>query len=103
MQLRASIKSGTIVGTTALFLAISGMFNALAGPHIAGVSLSRIILVLMGLWAGLLMVRGPLDGQELSPPWQTALSGALAGIIAGLWVAALVLLASAIDVRFRSG
>jgi len=76
------------------------MFNALAGPHIAGVSLSHIILVLMGLWGGLLTVRGLMDGEESPPLWQTALSGALAGIVAGLWVAALVLLASAIDVRY---
>jgi len=100
VQLRSSIKSGTIVGTTALFFAISGMFNALAGPHIAGVSLSRIILVLMGLWAGLLIVRGPMDGEESPPLWQTALSGVLAGIVAGLWIAALVVLASAVDVRY---
>jgi len=76
------------------------MFNALAGPHIAGVSLSHIILVLMGLWAGLLTVRGLMDEEASSPLWQTALSGALAGMIGGLYVTALVALASAIDVRF---
>jgi len=100
VRLQSGIKAGVIVGTTALFFAITGMFNALAVSKIAGVSLSHILLVLMGLWCGLLTARSTADMEVAPPLWKSIIGSALAGSIAGLLVAALVLLATDIDVRF---
>lgn len=87
---------------TALFLAITGMFNALAGPKIAGVSLSHITLTALGLWCGLLAARGMrTEGDmEVPDPRFTLPASALAGAFAGLLVAAFVLLISRVNVRY---
>ncbi len=87
---------------TALFFAITGMFNALAGPKIAGVSLSHITLAALGLWCGLITTRGMrIEGDlEVPSPRFTLPASALAGAFAGLQMAAFLLLITRVNVRY---
>jgi len=97
---RLVLKAALTVGATALFFAVSGLFNALAGPKIGGVSLAVLTLGLMGLWVGFVTVRAFQEDLNPTALVNRAVHGVLAGGSAGLIVAAFELLISRVDVRF---
>jgi len=97
---RIVLKAALIVGTTALFFAVSGMFNALAGPKIGSVSLSTITLLLMGLWGGFITVRAFQEDLNPAALLSRTVHSVLAGASAGLILVAFELLITRVDVRF---
>jgi branched-chain amino acid transport system permease protein len=95
------IKVGLLGGLAALLLALTGMVEASnIRPVIYGVlSLGQTLLLLVFVLMSYMAVRRVMAEQEhIAPAWLIA-SGALAGLVISLLLAALVLIGNAIDIR----
>ena len=98
----AAVKSGLVPGIVAVFLSLVGLIEASHGrPVITGVlSMGQVLLLVPFLWAGAQATRQQGDDGEATPSQGRLLaSSALAGLVAGAIVGALVLIGGVINLR----
>jgi branched-chain amino acid transport system permease protein len=98
---QSSLKTGLLGGVAALLLALTGMVEASnSRPIIPDVlSLGQTLLLLVFVLISYLAVRRTTAGQEKTPYLWLIASGALAGLMISLLLAALVLIGGWIDLR----
>jgi branched-chain amino acid transport system permease protein len=96
--LRPGVRSGLIIGLTAIFIVLIGMLQAFANRYIvSGITLSMVILVAFGLMAGFMAARQvEKTGARLSAKLVAA---ATAGLITGAALAALLFVANNVSMR----
>lgn len=95
------LKIGLLGGAVALYLALVGIMTALASRMIivGVISLGEVILLSVFIVFGYLAAQRAAAGQTKPPRDWCLLSGALAGLIIGLFLSALVLIAPVINLR----
>jgi len=92
---RLGLRTGLITGVVSVFIALSGMPLAFAKRALVGnVTLSTIIIVLIGLLTGYFTIRKMKEGAG-----QKILAALIAGVINGAMLAILMLIVSAVDMR----
>ena len=107
-MLRRAITIGAVVGVVAVYLAMVGLVEAFADREIVVglISLGLVMLVIPPVIGGHRAARPPrMPGADQAdvPVAARLASGVLAGAIGGAMLAALVLITSAIDLRFIFG
>jgi branched-chain amino acid transport system permease protein len=95
------IKVGLLGGVVAIYLALVGILTALAGRAIITgvISLGQVILLSVYILFGYTAAQRAAAKQAKAPVVWCLFSGALAGLIISLFLAALVVIAPLIDLR----
>ncbi|MDH7486103.1 MAG: leucine/isoleucine/valine transporter permease subunit [Anaerolineae bacterium] len=95
------VKAGLLAGVIALLLALVGIVEiANQRPVIPGVlSVGQTLLLLPFLWAGYRAVRQAGSGEEAPPRFWLFVNGALAGLLTGALLTALLLVGKWINLR----
>lgn len=95
------IKVGMLGGVVAIYLALVGILTALAGRSIITgvISLGQVILLSVYILFGYMAAQRAAAKQAKAPLVWCLWSGALAGLIISLFLAALVLIAPRINLR----
>jgi len=95
---RAGVRSGLIVGFSAVFIVLIGMVQTFAKRFLVGdVTLSMVILVVFGLAAGGLAARQAAKAD--ARPGDSLLAALLSGLITGALLAAMLVLAAEVKMR----
>lgn len=103
VSIARAVPVGLVAGVIAVFVSANGMVWAFSGRDVLGpLSLGTVLLLIMPLVAGYLAGRTPpaIEGFEVPRAgWRNVAAGLLAGLLAGVVMAAFVLLISTYDVR----
>ncbi len=96
--LRSGFRSGLITGIVSIFITLIGMLQSFAARHLVGdITFTMVIVAGLGFGAGYMGVRQARECANR--PALKLLAGAVSGLVTGIMLALLLVLAGNVDMR----